>query len=91
MFDFVHHDLGQRSSGEIVQVELANRANVQLVDSDNLRKYRSGSQYRYIGGQALRSPLRLEIPYSGHWHVVVDLGGAAGTIRSSVRVYARAA
>lgn len=27
------------------------------------------------GGEAIRSPLNVEVPNSGHWFVVLDLGG----------------
>lgn len=33
-----------------------------------------------------RSPAKIPIPHSGHWYVVIDLGGYSGTVRSSVRV-----
>jgi hypothetical protein len=91
MSDFIDYDLGHQAGGNVVEVELDTRANVQLVDSSNFQKYRRGGQYRYYGGQALRSPIRLEVPYAGHWHVVIDLGGGSGDVRSSVQVYPRAA
>jgi hypothetical protein len=91
MSDFIHYDLGQQTAGAIVVVELDARANVQLVDGTNFQNYRSARQYRFVGGQALRSPVRLEVPHSGHWHVVIDLGGASGSIRSAVQVFANAA
>lgn len=85
--NFQHYDLGQRHAGEIVQINLSGTAaNVQLMDSSNFRSYRAGRQYRYTGGHATRSPVRLQIPHSGHWHVAIDLGGYAGTVRSSVNV-----
>ncbi len=84
---FQHYDLGHRKAGEIVQVNLSGAAaNVQLMDSSNFSSYRTGRRYRYTGGHATRSPVRLQIPHSGHWHVAIDLGGYAGTIRSSVNV-----
>jgi hypothetical protein len=84
---FQHYDLGYRNTGEIVQVTLSgNAANVQLIDSSNFQSYRSGHRYQYFGGHATRSPVRIPIPHSGHWHVVIDLGGYSGTIRSSVSV-----
>lgn len=84
---FIHHDLGQRRRGEIVEVTLSgNAANVQLVDSANLTSYRAGRQYRYYGGHVRKSPVQLAIPSNGHWHVVVDLGGHSGGIRSSAQV-----
>lgn len=84
---FVHHDLGHRSGGEIVEITLSgNAANVQLMDSSNISAYKSGRRYRYTGGHAKRSPVRLQIPHSGHWHVAVDLGGYSGRVSSSARI-----
>lgn len=84
---FVHHDLGQRTRGEIVEVTLSgNAANVRLMDSSNFQSYRNGRNHRCIGGLAKKSPVRLQIPYSGHWHVAVDLIGLGGNVRSSARV-----
>ncbi len=84
---FVKHDLGHRSGGEIVEVLLkGNDANVRLMDSSNFQYFRSGRRHQYIGGHAKRSPIRLQIPRSGHWYVTVDLGGYKGKVRSSVRM-----
>lgn len=84
---FVHHDLGNRSRGEIVEVTLSgNAANVRLMDSSNLRKFKSGQRHQYTGGLAKRSPVRLVIPRSGRWHVTVDMIGLRGSVRSSARV-----
>src|SRR6185437_4078839 len=84
---YIVHDLGSRSAGDIVEVILSgSAANVQLMDSSNYQSYKSGRQYRYTGGHATRSPVRLQVPSSGHWYVVVDLGGHAGDVRSSARV-----
>ncbi|MDP9469177.1 MAG: DUF1883 domain-containing protein [Chloroflexota bacterium] len=85
--NFVHHDLGHRSRGEIVEINLSgSAANVRLLDSSNFRSYRAGRKHRYTGGLAKRSPVRLQIPHSGHWHVAVDLGGLRGSVRSSARI-----
>ncbi len=84
--DFVQHDLGSLNAGAVVEITLANRANVHLVDSHNFNRYRRGEDFRGIGGEAVRSPLRLQVPSGDHWYVVIDLGGGAGTIRSSVHV-----
>jgi hypothetical protein len=84
---FVHHDLGNVKRGQIVEISLSgNAANVQLLDSINFNNYRNGRNYRYIGGLAKQSPVRLQIPRSGHWHVAVDLRGLGSTVRSSVRI-----
>ncbi|MDO7836963.1 DUF1883 domain-containing protein [Sphingobium sp. HBC34] len=84
---FIHHDLGNRQRGEIVEVTLSgSAANVRLMDSSNLSSYRNGRQHRFYGGLAKRSPVRLQIPNNGHWHVTVDMQGLRGNVRSSVRV-----
>lgn len=84
---FIKHDLGNRTGGEIVEVTLSgNAANVRLMDSSNFQSYRSGRRHRHIGGHAKRSPVRLQIPRSGHWYVAVDMGGYKGKVSSSVRM-----
>lgn len=84
---FVDHDLGYRKTGEIVEVTLSgSAANVQLMDAANLSNYRNGRRYRYTGGLARSSPVRLPIPHAGNWHVAVDMRGLRGSVRSSVRV-----
>ena len=84
---YIHHDLGNLAGGQLVIVTLrGSAANVRLLDSSNLSSYKAGRRHRYYGGLAKRSPVRLQVPHSGHWHVVVDLGGYAGQIRSGVQV-----
>ena len=86
---FVHHDLGSLSGGEVVEITLfGNAANVRLMDSPNFSSYRKGLEHRYTGGLTKKSPVRLQVPNSGHWHVVVDMQGLRGTAQSSVRVLA---
>lgn len=83
---FIHNDLGQRKRGEIVEVTLTSGANVRLMDSSNFNSYKNGRRHRYTGGLAKKSPLRLQIPSSGHWHVAIDMQGLRGSTRASVRV-----
>lgn len=83
---FIDNDLGLRRAGEIVEVTLSSVANVRLMDSANFQSYRTGRQHRFYGGQATCSPVHLQIPHSGHWHVAVDLGGYRGSVRASVRI-----
>ncbi|MFH1028195.1 MAG: DUF1883 domain-containing protein [Pseudomonadota bacterium] len=81
-----YFDLHQLNGGEVVEVQLANAANVRLMDSSNYSSYKRDGQHRYIGGYVKQSPYRMTVPNSGHWYVAIDLGGHAGTIRSAVRV-----
>lgn len=92
MSDFIHSDLGQRRRGDIVEVTLkGSAANVRLLDSTNFSRYRNGREHRYIGGLAQKSPVRLQIPSGGHWHVVVDMQGLNGTTHAGFRVIPAAA
>jgi len=84
---FTHYDLGQKQRGQVVEISLSgSAANVRLMDSSNFQNYRNGRNHRYHGGLATRSPMRLTIPNSGHWHVTVDMQGLRGTVRSSIRM-----
>lgn len=85
--DFTHYDLEYQSGGEIVEVSLSgSAANVCLMDSLNFNNYRAGRKHKYYGGLARSSPVRLQIPHSGHWHITVDLIGLRGSVQSSIRI-----
>jgi hypothetical protein len=83
---FIHNDLGQRKAGEIVEITLTSGANVRLMNSSDFSNYKNGRRHRYIGGLAKQSPLRLQIPSSGHWHVAIDMQGLRGSTKASVRI-----
>lgn len=85
--NFSHYDLGFVNGGSIVEVILqGSAANVRLLDPANFNSYRTGRQHRYHGGLAKSSPVRLQVPHSGNWHVTVDMQGLRGVVRSNVRV-----
>ena len=87
MTDFINSDLGYRQAGDVVEITLSgSAANVRLLDNSNFQAYRNGRQHRYIGGLAKQSPVKLQIPNSGNWHVVVDMQGLQGTTRASFRL-----
>jgi len=82
---YLVYDL-QIGPGDTVVVTLSHQARVLLLDSTNFSAYKCGHSFRYQGGWAKVSPVRLAPPHSGHWHVVVDLGGRAGSVRAGVRI-----
>lgn len=83
---FSYYDLGHRSKGEIVEVQLSAAANVRLLDSSNYSNYKNGKRHHYYGGYVKRSPYRISIPSSGHWYLTIDLGGYSGTVKHSMRI-----
>ncbi len=84
--DYQHYDLSVVEKGKIVEVELGYAANVRIMDDSNYRSYRNRKNHRFIGGFVKQSPFRVSIPHYAHWHVVIDLGGSTGTVKSAVRV-----
>lgn len=84
--NFLHFDLGTRSAPAVAVVNLSSQANVRLMDDGNFRAFQSGQNAHCYGGLATVTPVRIGIPSTGHWHVVVDLGGYLGDVRASVSV-----
>jgi hypothetical protein len=70
-------------AADVVEVTLDRAANVLLMDSSNYNSYKQRRGYRYEGGYATKSPIRLVVPSRGQWHVAVDLGGGPGQVRAS--------
>lgn len=81
---YLHYEFNL-SQGECVEISLDKQANVKLLDSINYQNYKRGRKYRYYGGLAKRSPITLEPPHPGHWHLVIDLGGCADSVYASVQ------
>jgi hypothetical protein len=81
--DFLHTDFSGGPK-DVVIVNLDNQANVMLLDDTNFSAYKQGNSFKYYGGWACGSPVRLSPPHYGHWHVVVDLGGNVGKVRAGV-------
>ena len=81
----IHYEL-DASDGDVIEVTLDRAANVQLLDPTNYENYTNGRGYRYHGGYATTSPVRLDVPRAGKWHVVIDLGGGAGRVRAVARL-----
>lgn len=76
----------KEKEGRLLKSPLSSGANVRLMDSFNFSSYKNGRRHSYIGGLAKRSPVRVQIPSSGHWHIAVDMQGLRGSTRVSVRV-----
>ena len=83
--NFLHYQFNLAPS-DAVEITLDKQANVRLLDDSNFSLFRNGQTHRYIGGLAKESPVILSAPRSGHWNVVVDLGGYSGTVQASARI-----
>ena len=84
---FTHYKLGHVERGSIVEVTLqGSAANVRLMDTSNFNSYWAGRSHKFHGGLARKSPVRLEVPRSGTWHVTVNMQGLRGSVRSGIHV-----
>jgi hypothetical protein len=74
----------QLNQGDLVVVECDHQCNVRLLDEYNLEQFRNGRQHRYYGGFYHMFPVRLVVPKTGHWNIVIDLGGQRDTAKYRV-------
>lgn len=88
--NYLHYEFNL-AAGDVVEVTLDKQANVRLLDDANYALYRTGATHHYFGGLAKERDVRIRAPRAGHWHLVVDLGGYAGTVRASARILKGAA
>lgn len=85
-FSFTHYDLKQQRAGVTVEITLSAVANVRLMTPNNFQLYTETLKHQFVGGVARKSPIRLTIPQSGHWHLIVDMEGHHGHCISSIRI-----
>ena len=83
--EYLHYEF-DAGDNDLIETRLDKAANVMLLDSLNYGAYRRGSTFNYVGGYVKVSPYVLRPPHSGHWHLVIDLGGHAGAVRASARL-----
>ncbi|KQP63113.1 DUF1883 domain-containing protein [Nocardioides sp. Leaf285] len=80
------YDLGQQKKGATAVVSLKSQANVRLMTKSNYQSFKAGRRAQFYGGSYKRTPVRIALPNSGHWVVVVDIGGLSGRFSASVTV-----
>ncbi|MGF0540528.1 DUF1883 domain-containing protein [Agrobacterium sp. ES01] len=85
-FRFTHYDLKDQRAGAIIEVTLSAVNNVRLMTAPNFQRFKEGLDYKYLGGVAKKSPVKLTIPDTAHWHLVVDMEGHHGLAESAVKM-----
>jgi hypothetical protein len=83
--NYLHYEF-DLTSNDVVVVTLDKQANVRLMDGSNYQNYRAGRKHSFYGGGATKSPVHISPPHAGHWHLVIDTGGYAGTVKASVKI-----
>ncbi|AVA21269.1 DUF1883 domain-containing protein [Rhizobium sp. LEGMi198b] len=89
-FRYSHYDLNEQRAGTVIEITLSAIANVRLMNSSNFERFTETLKHQFLGGVAKKSPIRLSIPESGHWHLVVDMEGHNGMAESSVKMIDKA-
>jgi len=87
--DHLHWEF-DAEAGDTIEVSLDRAANVQLLDPPNYELYRKKEPFTYFGGHATQTPVVLDVPADGCWHLVIDLGGGPGHVRASARITSNA-
>lgn len=85
-FRFTHYDLKEQRAGTIIEVALNAVNNVRLMTAPNFQRFTELLDFKYLGGVAKKAPVRIIIPESGHWHLIVDMEGHHGLADSSVKI-----
>lgn len=85
-FRFTHYDLKELRAGTIIEVTLSAVNNVRLMNAGNFQRFTEMLDFKYLGGIAKKSPIRIPIPESGLWHLIVDEEGHNGLAESSVKM-----
>ena len=85
-FRFTHYDLKELRAGSTIEVSLNGINNVRLMTAVNYQRFTELLDFKYLGGVAKKSPVRIAIPESAHWHLIVDMEGHAALAESSVKM-----
>ncbi len=88
-FRYTHYDLGDQRAETTIEITLSAVANVRLMTAGNFQRFTETLKHQFVGGVAKKSPIRLSVPESGHWHLVVDMEGHKGLAESSVKMIER--
>lgn len=83
--NYLHYEV-HAGPGNIIKVRIDTRANVRLLDTLHYQKYKMGKPYEGSGGETDPPGREFRVQHKDVWHVVVDLGGKAGTVKAQVDV-----
>ncbi|TWF56502.1 DUF1883 domain-containing protein [Neorhizobium alkalisoli] len=85
-FRYKHYDLQSQRAGTVIEVTLSAVNNIRLMTAANFQRFTEKLDFKYVGGVAKKSPIRLTVPDHGHWHLIVDMEGHNGLAESSVKL-----
>lgn len=68
------------NSGDQAVVNCSHACSIMLMDDENLKAFVDGNKFHYYGGYYKMLPAQISAPSSGHWNVVLHLGGVPTAI-----------
>lgn len=78
---------GNFKKGDILSISVDRKVNIYLMDNINFTRYKNNNDCEYYGGAATNSPYNITVPRTGHWYIVLDLGGGTGILNYSIKVF----
>jgi curved DNA-binding protein CbpA len=83
--EYLHYSF-YASHGDSVHVEINQATHVYLVNQIHYYYFQEGQEFEHSGGFMTRSPVQLEIPYPGVWHVLVGRQEYPGGFQARVQL-----
>ena len=81
------HDIGNVEQGKILEIALDRTANVRIMDELNYENFKNRQSYSAIIYYVTSPQLRVKLPRTAHWYVVIDLEGQSGSVASTVKLF----
>ncbi|MDH6296222.1 hypothetical protein M2315_002688 [Agrobacterium fabrum] len=74
-FRYTHYDLKELRAGTTLEISLSSVNNVRLMTGANFQRFTELLDFKYLGGVAKKSPIRIAVPETMHWHLIIDAEG----------------
>lgn len=81
------YEEGNFKKGDILSIVVDRNVNTYLMDGINFQRYKKDMNCEYYGSSTKASPYNILVPRTGHWYIVIDLGGSTGILNYSIKVY----
>lgn len=81
------YEEGNFRKDDILSIKIDRKVNIYLMDNSNFSRYKNNWNFEHYGGAANTSPYNIKVPRTGHWYIIIDLGGGTGILNYSIKVF----